>query len=93
MSHIEDCVVKASEAFGVLRKPIFTDNMLSLNTKRLVYEAVVLGVLLYGVETLTLKRVHSHKLEVFHNICMRAILGITRARQRANRITPVQVWK
>ena len=52
---------------------------------------MVLGALLYGVETLTLKRVHSHKLEVFHNRCLRAILGITRARQRAERITTVRV--
>ena len=91
MSHIEDRAAKASKTFGALRKPVFVGNMLSLQTKRPVYKAVVLGVLLYGVETLTLKRAHSQKLEGFHNRCLRAILGITRARQRAERITTVRV--
>ena len=91
LCHVEDRVAKASKAFGALRKPVFADTALSLKTKRIVYKAVVLGVLLYGVETLTLKRVHSRKLEVFHNRCLRAILGITWARQRMERITSVKV--
>ena len=60
-----------------MKKAVFTNNSLSLKTKRLVYRAVVLGVLLYGVETIALIRDHSRKLEVFHNRCLRAILGIT----------------
>ena len=60
---------------------MIADKDLSLKTKRLAYQAVVLGVLLYGAETLTLKRAHSKKLEVFHNRCLRAILGITASRQ------------
>ena len=47
---------KVSKAFGALREPIFRDSNLSLRTKRKVYKAVVLGVLLYGYETWTTKR-------------------------------------
>ena len=88
--YIEDRVAKASRAFGALKKAMFINNSLLLKTKRLVYRAVVLGVLLYGVETLALKRDH---LEVFHNRCLRAILGITTARQKMERITTIQVRK
>ena len=91
--YVEDRVGRASRAFGAMKKAVFTNNSLSLKTKRLVYRAVVLGVLLYGVETIALIRDHSRKLEVFHNRCLRAILGITTARQRMERITSVQVRK
>ena len=40
-------IAKVSKAFGALREPIFRDSNLSLRTKRKVYKAVVLGVLLY----------------------------------------------
>ena len=43
----------------MLRKSVFADKNLSLKTKSLVYRAVVLGVLLYGAENMTLKRAHS----------------------------------
>ncbi len=49
-------IAKASKAFGALREPVFRDSNLSLRTKREVYKAVVLGVLLYGSETWTTKR-------------------------------------
>ena len=40
-------IAKTSKDFGALRMPVFRDSNLSLKTKRLVYKAVVLGVLLY----------------------------------------------
>ena len=44
-----DCrVAKAARAFGCLRRPIFQDRNLSVATKRQVYRAVVVSVLLYG---------------------------------------------
>ena len=72
---------------------MIADKDLSLKAKRLVYRAVVLGVLLYGAETMTIKLAHSKKLEVFHNRCMRAILGITSSRQIMERISSVQIRK
>ena len=61
---VEDRIGQASRAFGALRRPVFGDKDLSL------YNAVVLGVLLYGAETWAKKRDTSHKIEVFHNRCL-----------------------
>ena len=83
-----DCrIAKASRAFGCLRKPIFQDRNLSIATKRQVYQAVVLSVLLYGAETWLLKAQHVKRLKSFHNRCIRTILGVTRYQQWKERIT------
>ena len=86
-------IAKASRAFGMLKEPVFRDRNLSLTTKRLVYNAVVLGVLLYGSETWTTTRNITRKLESFHNRCLRGILGITSEQQRTERITSIQIAK
>ncbi len=57
--------------------PVFRDSNLSLKTKWRVYKAVVLGVLLYGSETWATKQDSIRRLEVFHNRCLKGILGIT----------------
>ena len=69
-------IAKASKAFGALWEPILRNSNLSLRTKRKVYKAVVLGVLLYGSETWTTKRDTVKRLEVFHNRCLNRILGM-----------------
>ena len=43
-------VAQASKAFGTLRKAIFLDKDLKLSTKKRVYNACVLSVLLYAAE-------------------------------------------
>ena len=48
-------IANASKAFGCLRVPIFLNRTLSVNTKRAVYKAIVISILLYGVETWALK--------------------------------------
>ena len=73
-------VVRAAAVFGVLRRSDFCDSLLSLQTKRMVYQAVVLGVLLYAVETWPIKQRDVHSLEVFHHRCLRTILGVSRSR-------------
>ena len=58
-----DCrVAKAARAFGCLRKPIFEEKTFSVATKRKVYQAVVVSVVLYGAETWTLKAQHVKRL-------------------------------
>ena len=69
-------IAKAA-AFGALKCPIFNNSNLSYKTKRMVYKAVVLGVLLYGSETWTTKCDATRKMEAFHNRCLRGIVGIT----------------
>ena len=51
-SHVEvdKRIANASKAFGALRRAVFMDKHLSVTTKRLIYDACVLSVLLYGSE-------------------------------------------
>ena len=80
-------IAKATRAFGCLRVPIFNNPILSIPTKRAVYKAIVLAVLLYEAETWTLKVEHVRRLTTFHNHCMRTILGVTRCQQWEQRLT------
>ena len=59
----------------------------SIFTKSIVYNAVVLGVLLYAVETWSIKQRELHSLEVFHYRCLKTILGISRAQRIAQHIS------
>ena len=85
---VEDRVVRASRA---LCRPVFCNGSLSRKTKRMVYRAAVLGVLLYGTETWATKRVSTQKVEAFNNRCLRRIMNISRAEQRAGYISSVQM--
>ena len=93
VKEVGERIAKASRAFGMLKEPIFKNSNLSYKTKRLVYKAVVLGIILYGSETWTTKRFHVRKLEVFHNRCMRTIMGISSVQQRLEHISTIQVAK
>ena len=88
---LKDVEDKISRAFGVLCRPVFQDKGLSLKTKKMVYRAVVMGVLLYGAEAWVNKRAATRKLGSFNNKCLRRILGITKAQQRVVRITSAEV--
>ena len=73
-------LARASKAFGALRVSIF-NCYLSINTKRSVYTAVVISILLYGAETWTLKAPAVRTgcmLTSFHHRCVRTILLVTR---------------
>ena len=67
------------------------DRHLTLETKRLVYHSVMLGVLLYGAETGAPTQVLVKKLEWFHRHCIRCIMGIGRTVQWAKHITTVEL--
>ena len=82
---------KVSQAFGNLKRSVFQDRSLSVTTKHVVYQAVVLGTLLYGSETWTTKRAIMQKLETFHNRCLRGIFGITRTRQHDDHISSSEI--
>ena len=69
---------KAARAFGCLRSSIFDNRGLSV---MIVYHAVVLSSLLYGSETWVVKSPSIRHLEVFHDHCIRVILGVSRNRQ------------
>ena len=70
-------VKQANSAFGRLSKRVFHNKNLTLATKVMVYNAVVLSSLLYGSETWTLYSRHLRTLENFHMTSLRKILGIS----------------
>ena len=86
-SEVTRRIARAARAFGCLRLPVFKNKDLSLATKRAVYRAVVLAVLLYGAETWTMKVVHTRCLNYFYNRCIQTILGVTRYQQWNERLT------
>ena len=66
-----------SLTLGALRMSIFLDQTLNLATKRIVYQACVLSVLLYGSECWILLNRHCRHPDTFHYQCIRIILGIS----------------
>ena len=76
-------ILRHPVAFGALRKSVFIDKTLRLETKHRVYDACVLAVLLYGSECWTPLRRHARKLNSFHHRCIRTILGISNQEQWA----------
>ena len=71
-SHMEvdKRIANASKDFGALRQAVFKDNHLSVITKRNVYRACVLTVLLYGSECWVPLRRDVKKLNSFHYRCI-----------------------
>ena len=84
---VKSRIAKASRVFGSLRDAVFNNPILSIPTKRTVYKATVLAVLLYGAETWTLKAAQVRCLTAFHNRCVRSILGVNRYQQWKERLT------
>lgn len=67
---------KANAAFGRLYPNVWNRRGITVQTKIKVYRAVVMTTLLYGSETWTVYRRHASKLNHFHTIHLRKILGI-----------------
>lgn len=84
---VDQRVARASRAFGALRKPVFNNRDLKLETKRKIYQACVLSVLLYGSESWTPLRRDLRRLDSFHHRCVRNILGILNEQQWTQRLT------
>ena len=76
-AEIQHRLQSASAAFGRLRKRVFDDHDIQINTKILVYKAIVLPTLLYGSETWTPYRRHLKILEKYHLRCLRRFLCIS----------------
>ena len=86
-AEVDRRLASASKAFGALRHAIFKDRGLSITTKRHVYQACVLSVLLYGSECWVPLRRHLKRLNSFHHRCIHTILGITNKQQWDQHIT------
>ena len=88
---VDKRIASASKAFGALRQAVFKDAHLSENSKRQVYKACVLSVLLYGSECWVPLRRHLRKLNTFHYRCVGAVLGISNQRLWEERISLASV--
>ena len=77
--------------FGSLRQSIFTNGSLSVEARRCVYLSTVVATLLYGSETWAVKADQMRRLEVFHNRCVRGILGVSLHQQWRDHISTEQL--
>ena len=84
---VDDRLAKAGRAYFSLAVPVFRDRDLSLQTKRMVYEASVPSSLLYGCHLLPLSYRHHQRMNTFHMQCVRRILGVRRTWQWKRHIT------
>jgi len=84
-------LAKAAKMFGSLRQSIFVNKSLSVKTRQCVYRSTVVATLLYGSETWALKARQARRLEVFHNRCVRAVLGVSRHQQWRDHISSEQL--
>ena len=88
---IDRKIAQASKVFGALKQAVFQNHNLTTHTKRLVYNACVLSVFLYGSECWIPLRKHLKKLDAFHNRCIRIILGISRKQQWSQHLTSQEI--
>ncbi len=84
-------VASASRACGSLQKAIFSNPHLAIHTKRCVFNACVLSLLLYGSECWTPLQSDIRKLTTFHMRCVRSILGVSRLKVWSDRITNAEL--
>ena len=84
-------LAKAAKMFGSLRQSIFTNGSLSVEARRCVYLSTVVATLLYGSKMWAVKADQMRRLEVFHNHCVRGILGISRHQQWRDHISTEQL--
>ena len=67
--------------FGALCLSVFKNTQLFVTTKRRVYQACILSVLLYGGECWIPLRRHFKLMNTFHHHCIHTMLGITNRQQ------------
>ena len=75
-SEIPARIACAAAAFGKLWMRVWNSHDLKLQTKILVYKAIVLPTLLYAAETWCCYKADIKRLDTFHLKCLRSILGI-----------------
>ena len=76
LNEIQRGISLASSAFVRLSKRVFGNKNLTIHTKIVVYDAVVISTILYGCKTLVPYRRHIRLLESFHIRRLLLILGL-----------------
>ena len=75
LKDIKNRLSKARNAFANLR-PVWRSYFYSIRTKLNLYNSIVKSVLLYGLECWKVVETDFHKIEAFHNECLRRICWI-----------------
>ena len=89
---IEIRMNKANQAFGAMRK-FFEREEVDLFTKYLIFLAIHINILLWGVESWALHTNHIKKLQRWVNRKIRSILRISMHQVKNERITEEELWK
>ena len=86
-------VEKAGNAFGALRRCLFSSTQVTHEAKKMVYEGLILPILLYGAECWCLTEKLYQHLRTFHAQCIRSMCRVTRRHTRIHHISTVQLLK
>ena len=69
-------ICMASSVFSRLTHCVFGNHKLNLVTKRSVYQAICISILLFGCKAWSLYRRQFRKFKSFHGNCLQRILGV-----------------
>ena len=84
-------IALASRVFGSFWDSVFTASDLTLETKRMLYRSVVLGVSIYVAETWAPIEELVRKLDRVHQHCVQCILGVSRTVQWKQHLTTAEL--
>jgi hypothetical protein len=95
-SDVRQRLRSAAATMGQLKQTLFCSRFalkaMDDRTKGKLYEALVLGILLYGSETWALTTTNRQKLNKFHNSCVRYLCGARRAHKRQHTPTMASLF-
>ena len=86
-------IQKAGNAFGSLRKCLFSSTQVTPKVKGIVYCAFILAILLYGAECWSLTEYLLNKIRSFHHRCVRSMCRVSRYHTRIHRIRTIDLLK
>ena len=90
---VTERIKAAGNAFGALRKCIFASVYISFDTKKVVYTALILSILLYGSESWCLTEKLFRLLRLFHHRCIRAMCRVTRRHTHEHHISTAELLR
>lgn len=73
---IDQRLIAATRHFNAYGRSIFRDRKIRLEIRTRLYVATTMNILLWGCDSWALKQEHIRKLNVFHNKCIRSMIGI-----------------
>ena len=92
-NEVQNRINQTSAAYGRLRRWVFQNKNLHLNTKICVYQAICITTLLYSCEAWVTYSRHIKSLEQFNIRCLQPILGITCRGSRSSKEQAAKVLR